>query len=637
MYRGLHSKLILILFIFIIAVMSVVGVIMLLSVSAFFTADFTSQVSDVITPDVSARLSAVFDDTSLSGSDAAEQQKAILQPYFGQLGIGTYRNIYILGASGAMLAGTNAELGLMLQRTPNIYSAMGGQLGAGTQPTASYMDWAAPVLRPDGSVGSIIYVKDTKEQVGRLSWVIFTIILQALIIGLAIAVILSFFLARAITSPIQNLTNTAQRLAKGDFEALEDTDPHPAPRDEIGTLTRTFGNMAGQLKDTLDTVSGEREKLSTIFLYLTDGVLAFASDGSLVNINKTACAMLDLDVGQDGGYVIKGSDESASVPVTLRSFRELLGLGELHTRFEDSDASGASMDYHDIQYGKYSFDIQAGKLNFRDAGELQEGVLVVIHDATGRYELEQARREFVANVSHELRTPLTSILSAAETLADDKNMAEQWRDRLLEIIKDESVRMDRIVRDLLELSRLDNNKMQWKFAPVDTAELITRICMSMQMLCIEHSHMLITDIPDALPQIYADRGRIEQVLVNIINNAIKYTPNGGRIEVSARTAPDGEFKQLSGEAVVIRVRDNGIGIPKSDLPFIFDRFYRVEKARSSQTGGTGLGLAIAQEIVRAHNGLLTAESEPEKGTTMTVALPAAGMRGEDGDGIENEE
>ena len=266
----------------------------------------------------------------------------------------------------------------------------------------------------------------------------------------------------------------------------------------------------------------------------------------------------------------------------------------------------------DVMFSGKVLDISFGTISYRDNDAARSGMLAVIHDETGRYELDKSRREFVANVSHEMRTPLTSIKGACETILADEAMGADMRSFFLNMAVEECDRMTRIVSDLLVLSRLDNKRTQWSIEKFDTSKMLAHIIEVMRVDADAHSHTLTYDAPTELVHITADKERIEQVLINILSNAIKYTPDGGTVTLSARAQSD---------SVKFEVRDTGIGIPEEDLPHLFERFYRVEKSRTSETGGTGLGLAIAKEIVEAHGGSISVTSTVGKGSVVTIVLP----------------
>ena len=228
---------------------------------------------------------------------------------------------------------------------------------------------------------------------------------------------------------------------------------------------------------------------------------------------------------------------------------------------------------------------------------------------------EQMRREFVANVSHELRTPITSVKSYSETLLEDPDMPPEMRRRFLSVILNESDRMSKIVQDLLTLSRFDAGSIEFEFTRFSFEKSVRDVYSAMRIEAQKHKHEFTLEFLTPVPEIRGDRGRIEQVLINMVSNAIKYTRDGGKVKITAG-AKDGK--------VWCSVRDNGIGVPKQDVDRVFDRFYRVDKARSRESGGTGLGLSIANEIVSRHNGNIQLESKAGRGTVITVTLPVEG-------------
>ena len=255
------------------------------------------------------------------------------------------------------------------------------------------------------------------------------------------------------------------------------------------------------------------------------------------------------------------------------------------------------------------------------ADEETGGVLVVLHDITEHRRTEERRKEFVANVSHEMRTPLTNIRSYAETIRDaNGDIDRETENSFLDIVISETDRMTHIVQDLLTLSRLDSGRTEMVMARFPFADAIDAVLRSIALEAQRHGHELTGDYSERLPMIMGDRGRIEQVMLNILSNAVKYTPDGGHIRVSAGDA-DGK--------VWMEVADDGIGIPEKDRSRIFERFYRVDKARSRESGGTGLGLSIAAEIVQRHNGSLSIVDRPGPGTTVRLELPIRQATGQE--------
>ncbi len=478
MTRSIYTKLVAIILVLILALMAVVGAFLMRGVRNFYINEFYTRMQEAFADaDMAGDLRSAAD-----GEGAAVLMADILRANSGQLGISSgTRNYYILdGETGAYLTGSDPEAGQRLQITRNILTAMSGQEGYEANSGDDYMDVALPVGGAQGSY--IIYIIDNKETVANLNSELFDIIIEAIVIGLGIAVLLSLLLAKTMVTPIQNLTKAAEKVAAGDFsESVENES-----RDEIGVLTRTFNDMAGQLETNIE--------------------------------------------------VLKNT--------------------------------------------------------------------------------EQMRKEFVANVSHELRTPVTSIRSYAETLCDAAGSMDPETERhFLEVIVGESDRMTKIVQDLLTLSRFDAGSIAFDFQYFSFEKSVRDVYDAQLLDAQKRHHNFTLDFHGTLPEIRGDRQRIEQVLINMLSNAIKYTPEGGRIRMSAGFAEDG---------VWCSVRDNGIGIPKEDVDHIFERFYRVDKARSRESGGTGLGLSIAHEIVERHDGKMEVQSHKGKGTTITVTLPVGG-------------
>ena len=238
--------------------------------------------------------------------------------------------------------------------------------------------------------------------------------------------------------------------------------------------------------------------------------------------------------------------------------------------------------------------------------------MAVLHDITAQRRTEEMRKEFVANVSHELRTPLTNVRSYAETIRDNEDLPREMENSFLDIVINETDRMTHIVQDLLVLSRLDSGRMDMKMAQFSFREAVESVCRAVELEAQRHQHTLVRRYSLTLPMIEGDRSRLEQVMMNVIGNAIKYTPDGGTISVDAG---------VSGKMVWMEVADNGIGIPKRDWERIFDRFYRVDKARSRESGGTGLGLSIAREIVLRHGGTIKLVDHDGPGTVVRITLP----------------
>ncbi len=588
MFRSLHMKLVMILVLLITSLMTVVGAFLMTSVTNFYIDDFYRQMSDAFSD--AAFASSLR--TEAAQEDGARRLQSLLELYSGTLGIDSRsRNYYILDAdTGAFLAGSNEAEGQLLEQTANLLTARNGAIGQESDIAASYMDVAVPVS--GGGNRFIVYIRDDRAAVSSLNSELLLIIMQALLVGLLVSVLLSFLLAKTMIDPIEKLTEGAERIAGGDFDEVLEVDS----TDEIGILTTTFNDMAQVLHETLDAVENERSKLDALFLHMTDGVVAYDGSGALIHCNPAAVALLDR-APEDCVY--------AELFEPICPFAHVMSMRR--------------GDYAEAELAVGERSIELYFVAFAD--EETGGVLIVLHDITEHRKTEERRREFVANVSHELRTPLTNIRSYTETIRDaDGGIPRETENGFLDIVIRETDRMTHIVQDLLTLSRLDSGRTEIVIARFPFGEAIDAVLRSIALDAQHHGHTLTHDYSEHLPLIMGDRGRIEQVMLNILSNAVKYTPDGGHIHVSAGDA---------GDTVWMEVADNGIGIPEKDRDRIFERFYRVDKARSRESGGTGLGLSIAMEIVQRHGGKLSLVDREGPGTTVRLELPITQTAGQE--------
>ena len=587
MLRSLHMKLVMIMVLLIMSLMMVVGAFLINSVTAFYLEDFYSQMSTVFGDPL-----LLHDLTTPSDGeeDGAEQLSRVLDAYAGELGVDNRnRKLYILDSSGVPLVSPDGE-SPRLEYTENLVFALGtgletNETGDESNVALDYMDVAIPIHR--GDTGYVIYILDNKATSNDLTNQMLILIIEALAFGLVISILLSFLLSKTMVTPIQKLTEGAMRVAERDFSHEIEV----LSQDEIGVLTDTFNDMAGQLRDTLRQVENERNKLDTLFLHMTDGVVAFSREGEVIHSNPAAARMLRRPLGPEASYEalfggVAALEQVLEVPDHLE--------GDLQVR--DS--------YLQLLMAPF------------DRGRKGGGVLVVLHDVTEQRKNEEMRREFVANVSHELRTPLTNIRSYAETLTESTGeIPPDMEKKFLGVILNESDRMTHIVQDLLTLSRFDSERDELKLARFPFGEAVKDIYNAVYMDAQKHSHTLTLDVEPDLPEILADRERVTQVMMNIVSNSIKYTPDGGHIDIYAGRRRD---------RVWMIVDDDGIGIPEEDRPRIFERFYRVDKARSRQSGGTGLGLSIAKEIVERHRGRLTLLNKEGPGLAIRLELNIEG-------------
>ena len=587
MLRSLHTKLVMIMVLLILSLMLVVGAFLINSVAAFYLEDFYTQVSDVFKDPL---LKHDLETETEGEENAAAQLELVLNSVAGQLGVdGRNRKLYILDGNGECLIAPEGEEA-PLEFTENLIFALTtgletGETGDESNLALDYMDVAIPIHR--GGNGYIIYILDNKATADNLTNQMFILIVEALVFGLVISVLLSFLLSKTMVIPIQRLTEGAMRLAERDFSRKIEV----PSQDEIGVLTETFNDMARQLQDTLGQVESERNKLDTLFLHMSDGVVAFSRDGKVIHSNPAAAQMLQRGIGGETTY------------------------GQLFGEVASLDQVLAAPDHLEGEMRVRDSFLQLLMAPF-DRGQANGGVLVVIHDVTQQRKNEEMRREFVANVSHELRTPLTNIHSYAETLTESAgDISPEMEKKFLGVILNESERMTHIVQDLLTLSRFDSNRDEFKLGRFSFGDVVQDLYNAVYMEAQRHSHTLTLDLEPGLPDIVADRERIVQVMMNIVSNSIKYTPDGGHITIAAGRRSD---------RVWLVVDDDGIGIPEEDRPRIFERFYRVDKARSRQSGGTGLGLSIAKEIVDRHQGKLSLMNKQGPGLAVKLELKIEG-------------
>ena len=354
--------------------------------------------------------------------------------------------------------------------------------------------------------------------------------------------------------------------------------------------------MAQELNKTISVVNEEKTKVETILQNMTDGILAFDLNKKLIHINPEA------------EHMIKKEDlENLSFDEFFRKIGADITFGDL-IYIKNESTPERQTEYN----GRYL------KLIFApiETDSKISGVLVVMRDITNQEKLELSRREFVSNVSHELRTPLTTVKSYAETLLDNSVDDKELSGRFLSVIIKEADRMTRIVKDLLTLSRLDEAQTENKEPDaIDLQLLLEGVAEKMYITAKKKNQTITCKSISAVPKFYSDRDKIEQLVINIVSNAIKYTPEGGKIDIVSGIMINDAF---------IKVTDNGIGIPKENIPRLFERFYRVDKARSRDTGGTGLGLAISKQLADNLGGEITINSDVGKGTEVLITLPVKG-------------
>ena len=422
--------------------------------------------------------------------------------------------------------------------------------------------------------------------------------LIASVAGLILAIVFSIFSTGAITKPIEKLTQMTQSLAAGNITSRVPVDS----RNELGQLSQNFNLMADRVQEQIDKISEEHRRSETILTNMGEGVLLVNGAFEITYANPTAISMLELP----DRYIGKALIEINRIP-------------ELQALLKKAEQT-ETIAFAEIQLGNLREPEAEVTVVPVSAG--QEYV-IVIHDVTKERQLERIRADFVANVSHELRTPLTTIRGYAETLLSENSVRTKTGEQFIVKILNHSARLTRLVSDLLELSRLELGEVELKRAPCHLNTFHEPILDVFEPLLAESGLVLKWEIPEELPEVNVDRQLFMQIFVNLIDNAIKYTPDGGAITISAETDISGVIEGLDipSEEIIVHVQDTGIGIPMESQSRVFERFYRVDEGRSREMGGTGLGLAIAKHIVLCHNGRIWLDSILGQGSVFHVAVP----------------
>ncbi|OPX85646.1 MAG: Alkaline phosphatase synthesis sensor protein PhoR [Pelotomaculum sp. PtaB.Bin117] len=409
------------------------------------------------------------------------------------------------------------------------------------------------------------------------------------------AAILAWITYRRLINPIEEMSSIAQDMARGNLEQ----EIRIFAQDETGDLARSINYLSRELKKNIDDVISEKNKVQAILASMCDGVIAMDNWGRVILVNpiveKFFGTTQEASKGKNIRRVIRNSDFEKVLNQFLETGRPVQKQIQLMTP------------------EPRLFRVQVTPL--MDTGVDGGGMVALLRDFTGRKKLEEMRSEFVANVSHELRTPLTSIKGFTETLLDGALEDAQTTKHFLEIIYVESERLTRLIDELLNLSKIEDHKVAPDWQPVSMHELMERTVAIFKPRAAEKDLNIEVVLPEKLPMVHGDPDMLGQVLINLIDNAVSYTQNGGMIRVSA---------QSSGDKVKVEVQDNGIGIPEDSISRVFERFYRVDKARSREQGGTGLGLSIVKHIIDVHHGNVQVKSKVGEGSTFTFELPVNG-------------
>ena len=467
-----------------------------------------------------------------------------------------------------------------------------------TEHDTRYWKIVSPISSTSGNSGNPLGIISVTTNIeSRYTQVkdIGVIFVSSSLIAIVLVIIITFLISQGITKPIAEMKKQTEKIAEGNYTG----EVKIYSDDEIGQLGQAINDLSFKIKEAQESTESERQRLDSVLRHMSDGVIATDRRGRIVIMNTAALDILNLKSEK-----VIGIPLLSILPLDEKvTFRELLETQQerlIHLE-EDGEDSIVQCEFSVIQ---------------RESGFIS-GLVCVLTDVTEQQKIDRERRNFVSNVSHELRTPLTSIKSYTEALVDGAWESKEIAPGFLKVIETETDRMMRMITDLLNLSRMDQNRLGLEKEFINMNELVLHIVNRFEMVLQsepyrEKNYRILTDITQRDLWVELDQDKITQVLDNIINNAIKYSPDGGRIIVRLmETHTD----------IIVSVSDEGLGIARKDIPHLFDRFYRVDKARSRAMGGSGLGLAIAQEVVQLHGGKIWVNSIENKGSTFFVSLP----------------
>mgnify|MGYP000876893087 FL=1 len=467
-----------------------------------------------------------------------------------------------------------------------------------TEHDTRYWKIVSPISSTSGNSGNPLGIISVTTNIeSRYTQVkdIGVIFVSSSLIAIILVIIITFLISQGITKPIAEMKKQTEKIAEGNYTG----EVKIYSDDEIGQLGQAINDLSFKIKEAQESTESERQRLDSVLRHMSDGVIATDRRGRIVIMNTAALDILNLKSEK-----VIGIPLLSILPLDEKvTFRELLETQQerlIHLE-EDGEDSIVQCEFSVIQ---------------RESGFIS-GLVCVLTDVTEQQKIDRERRNFVSNVSHELRTPLTSIKSYTEALVDGAWENKEIAPGFLKVIETETDRMMRMITDLLNLSRMDQNRLGLEKEFINMNELVVHIVNRFEMVLQsepyrDKNYRILTDITQRDLWVELDQDKITQVLDNIINNAIKYSPDGGRIIIRLmETHTD----------IIVSVSDEGLGISRKDIPHLFDRFYRVDKARSRAMGGSGLGLAIAQEVVQLHGGKIWVNSIENKGSTFFVSLP----------------
>ncbi|MEW6228081.1 MAG: two-component system histidine kinase PnpS [Bacillota bacterium] len=514
------------------------------------------------------------------------------------LGRRTGIRVTVIGADGVVLGDSERDPAAMENHgsRPEVLEALKAGIGATTRYSTTLGARLRYIAMPVSSNGAVVgYVRLAMPlaQVERSAGVIGRFITNAAILATLVGLVLSLVLARSIGNPLRDMASAARQIARGDFGRKIPV-RGAGGGDELGQLAEAFNYMAGELERSISEISERKNRMETILSAMADSVVAVDRSGRILLMNRAACSMFGISEAQVRGKYVLEAIRNHDLAESL----DLASAGQADTRELRLQTPRPS-----------HLRLHTAPILDRDG---ISGAVAVLQDVTDLRRLEQVRTDFVSNVSHELRTPVTSIKGFVDTLLDGAMEDRETLHRFLEVISREADRLAQIISDLLELSRLESRGSEIRKSPVALRSVVNAALGIVQDRAKARNIRIDVEIEPDFPRVPGDEDLLVQVFVNLLDNAVKYTQEGGNVKVSA-SRDDGTTR--------VDVSDTGIGIAPEHLPRVFERFYRIDRARSRQLGGTGLGLSIVKHIVERHGGTVSVSSTPGKGSTFSFTLP----------------
>ncbi len=604
--RSIRWKLVLVYVLLVFIATTIIGVFLTSQLEKYYTNSIRQDIENTVNEGALTSSFAAYDTLAENVDEIAAN--------IHSWGIGLGQEIYVIDSAMNIIAATSdvqSRSALDLLDCDVILSSLSSGEEAESFSTVSFsnrtlqvMNVVFPVISDSGKTLGVLYFRADMSEVDESVAQSGSIFIRAMILALVITVVLGIIISSSITGPIKDVTVKAERMSEGDFsqEVSIKSD------DEIGQLANMFNILRIKLNDTLSQIENEKNKLEAVLRHMADALIAIDLAGNITHLNQAAIELL----GLPEDYFSEG--EQLPYDDLISTVNKDLRLEKLVENCREEAATDV------FEYGGRTFAVRYDK--YRDEVGEDIGILMIIQDITERQKLENMQMDFVANVSHELKTPLTTIKSYTETMLDGMVDDPAMQKQFLGIIDTEADRMNRLVKELLQLSRMENQQEQWSMKELNIIPLLQNAVTKVELTAAAKKQQLniLFKSDERLP-VVVDRDKIEQVVLNILSNSIKYTQEGGRIDVDALRRE---------KTVYIIVSDNGIGIPEEELGRVFERFFRVDKARSRAMGGTGLGLSISKQIVDEHGGNIEIESKEGRGTKVTISLPlaASALRGE---------